>query len=231
MAVDWNQATWEAMYQGKVRWPGNAQHGQVKHYTREGMTMLSAPGQDPSQFDVVPMYARRWEQLTSVFTIPQSARILIAGCGFGWLIEAAKAAGWPNVYGIDNSPYVIARKNEQSLPGKTEKSGDVVLVERGFSGGGAVLAALRNATGDDEFHWVISEDMTSSLDDTELAEMLVAAEIVLYDTEPLSQIVHLVTPIRNGLSGDSALYWRTLSEYKTFASAHTWVDVSFEEIL
>ena len=112
--------------------------------------------------------------------------MLIVGAGFGWGVEAAHDAGYPNVWGIDSSPYVEANKG-------TEARGDVVLVSDDIRGGGRVRAALRSATGDDVFRWVITEDVVSCYPDSELTQMLPLLETLLETGAPAGNIIHLVT--------------------------------------
>jgi len=226
MPITWDETLFNALYQIRIRDPAHPDHGQIKHYTRAGM----ARAMDPYSDDMT-LYEHRWSQLTSLFTIPTIDRILIGGCAFGWLIEVAKDAGWPNVYGIDNSPYVVSAKNNESLPGQTELRGDVVLVEENFTGGGAIKNALKQATGDREFDWIITESVLESYSDAELPVALNAAESVLYNSASESQIIHLVSPMRGGITGDSSMYWRTLIEYAAFAPTHTWVDISTWEVI
>jgi hypothetical protein len=230
MPVTWDQATFDSVYRVRIRDPAHPDHGDLvnrwKHYSREGMTRLFDPYlQNPG---VMVGYERRWANLTSRVTIPTTDRILVVGCAFGWLIEAAKAAGWPNVYGIDNSPHI---SNVAGTPGQTEVAGGTVLVQEDFTGGGAVRNALRQATGDDEFHWLICEDVDSSFSDAEITGVVVPTlESALYSSEPESQIVHLVSCKHGGIDGNPLVYWRTLAEHALLAPTHTWIDIVTWEI-
>lgn len=200
MPVDWTEQTYNAMYRNPWGLDGKLLPTPLVGYTRA------------SQVDRYPdKFPRRWSQLTTLFPIQTTDRILIAGSGFGFLIEAAHAAGFPNVWGIDNSDYISTNR-------ATEAVGSVLFVENDIRGGGQVRAQLRNLTGDDIFDWVISESVIESYTDAELPALLNAAETVLAGTDE-SQIIHLIVDAP-GL--DPPLVSRTLAEANALRPAHSW---------
>lgn len=213
MAVTWDQATWDAAYRIRIRDPNHPQFGQVLGYSRLGMARALDP-----YTDTLDLYAQRWAKLLESFPIQAGDRVLIAGCGYGFLIEAAHDAGYANVWGIDNSDYIIANRN-------TEARGDVLFVEADLRGGGQVRAALRNLTGDDEFRWVISEDVLTGYALSELPQLYVAAEGVLENGQPTSHIIHMVTeaPVDNPFTA------LTLEQWKATRPPHTFVSIRLSE--
>lgn len=177
--------------------------GEVVTYGRDYYNQVGSP------------FPQRWSNLVRDLGIVPADRVLVAGCGFGFLIEAAHDAGFANVWGVDSSPFVETRQG-------TETRGDVTLVADDIRGGGRVRAALRQATGDDEFAWVISEDVLTSYDPatepTEIDGLLNAAETVLAPGVDASHCVHMVSiPVRPPFTN------LTLSEWVAVRPTHTWI--------
>lgn len=173
------------------------------------------------------MYAffpRRWALIEQHFpAIATTDRILVGGCGFGWLIEAAHAAGYPNVWGIDYSTHIQTNRGTQS-------DGSVLFVEDDITGGGRIKAALRSLTGDDIFNWIITESVLEGYDDAEMPQMLAAAESVLDSAEPTTNILHLVHATPHGTFGsqyglDPVFNVKSIDEWKAIEPTHTWVNI------
>lgn len=192
--VDWSDPTaWETWYQGAGHPPG---------YTRASHGGIEA-------------YEQRLDLLEAHFTIPATARILIAGCGFGFLIEAFHRRGYPNVWGIDSSSDIAARRG-------TEAVGSVLWVEDDIRGGGQVRNALRQmsgAQGNQDFDWVISEFVLESYSDAELPALYSAAEFVC--DGPNSQIVHMVDEPPFTPAG--VFNEKTLAEWKATEPSHSFL--------
>lgn len=214
MPVTWDEARYSSTYRIRIRDPNHPLHGQKLGYTRLGMARVMDP-----YSDTLDLYNHHRDKLVSLFPIGTADRILVAGCGLGFLIEAFKDGGHPNVWGIDNSPYVAAKRG-------TDARGDVLWVEDDIRGGGRVRNALRTMTGANHFRWVVSESVVESYTDAELPPLLDAAESVLTSGQPLSNIIHLFVPLDpNASSQDPAFQWRTLAQANTIRPSHSWVDM------
>lgn len=217
MAVDsWDEATWQQFYRiQESRAGGGWIFGYGKNYLTAG---------DATR-DHLIRFRQRWSALVSNFGIQPTDRVLVVGCAFGYLMDAANEAGHTLIWGIDNSPYVSAAKG-------IEASGNQIIVEEDIRGiGGRLRNILRSQTGDDVFDWVITEDVVACyrVDDSEgannnvlnLAPLL---ENLLYNGLPSSRVVHITSVAREpGLGGDSALTWLTLEEWKSLVPANSWM--------
>jgi SAM-dependent methyltransferase len=216
MAVTtWDEAAWNQHYKCRIRDPADPQFGQTLGYTRKSMGRFVNPYTDD-----LDLYEGRWTRLKASFPgMDPADRFLVAGCGFGFLIEVAHDDGYPNVWGIDSSPYISNNR-------ATEARGDVLLVEDDIRGGGRVRTALRNLTGDDTFDWVISEDVLTCYDvGTDMDQMLNAAETALAKGRPLNNVIHMVTesPLQLPFTG------LTLEEWDAIRPAHSWVSIRFSQ--
>jgi len=215
MAANWNDPTlWAALYRNQDDDGNFITYGREYARIRDGNRETANLGS----------FEARWQSLVTTFGIQTTDRVLIAGCAFGFLIEVANDAGYPNVWGIDSSSEIASRRG-------VESRGDVLFVEDDIRGGGRVRAALRSLTGDDIFDWIISEDLVPGYTVPELEPLLDAAETILEGTQPLSNIVHLMTILVPGKSGDSSQTWMTLTEWNAVRPAHSWVDMRTFEVL
>lgn len=220
--VSWDgEADWTAHYDVRVRNPDHPQYGQRVGYGRVYAEVFRSP--------LVPgntEFTERRDHLIALGMAPTD-RILVAGCAFGFLIEAFHDAGYDNVWGVEYSTHI---ENNRA----TESRGDVLFVEDDIRGGGRVRAALRNLTGDDEFDWIVSESVMESYDPgAEMDGLLNAAETVLTIGKPQSNIVHLVMDVMTDAEGaareprdqwiDPAFSQFTLAEWNAIRPAHTWM--------
>lgn len=221
MAVDsWTETEWRQFYRvrasraGAVQEPGG---GWILGYGKEYLT-----AGDPTR-DHLAQFRERWSALTTHYPIGLFDRVLVVGCGFGYLMDAAHEAGFANVWGIDSSPYVAARKG-------IESSGSTVIVEADIRGvGGQLKNTFRQLTGDDEFDWIITEDVVSCYrtDDAEGANQNVLNLAPLLDTllfrglPDTPRVIHMTSVAREpGIGGDSALTWLTLQEWRDLFAAN-----------
>jgi hypothetical protein len=141
-------------------------------------------------------------------------RIVILGCGPGaFLVEALKVRGLPNCWGVDSSPWVEGRK--------AVASEGVVWVSADFTGN--IANALRQATGDRGFDWIVTESVLESYNDNEIQVGLNSCEGLRMSPQvPMSQIVHLVfTPPFDepGLFNE-----KTMAQWKAMRPEHTWMN-------
>lgn len=217
MAVDnWTDAEWRHFYKIRDGRPGSPTLGQrLQGYGREYYRILNY-----SDTDHLKSFRRRWANLIASFPgIQPNDRVLVVGAAFGFLIEAAKEAGYPNVWGLDNSPDVEARKGVEAAPGIIIVNADV----RGI--GGQVRNTLRQLTGDDQFDWVITEDMASCYSDAEVQSMAPLLENLLFAGRPASNVIHVTSCLREGETrSDLLLTWHTLAEWRALVPSHSWAD-------
>jgi hypothetical protein len=204
--VVWDQATYDLWYNG---WVDGAlvTYGRAHQYAE-------ADGFTPEQSGV----ARRRDFLiaNAMPGLTATDRILVGGCGLGYLMARFRAAGYPNCWGIENSPHIESIKN-------VEAEDATIWVVDDFTGGGRVRNKLRTLTGDDEFDWVITEGLLESFDDAELPPYFSAAESVLAPGRPLAAIIHYVwvPPFADDVAG--ALNEKSIDAWKAMQPAHTWV--------
>lgn len=169
-ANDWNQdATWNLFYGARVA-------GESVTYGR-AWAYSEPDGHDPEDSH----FAKLRDRLVALGVQPGD-RVLVVGCGFGYLIDRFHAAGFPLVWGIDNSEWIDARKGVEAADG-------VVWVEDDIQGGGRVRAALRQLTGANTFRWVVTEAVVMDFDDQDLPGFYAACDTV---TEPGGSVVHFV---------------------------------------
>ena len=217
---DWGlQATWEDQYSVRIRDSSHPLFGQRVTYGR----ILAQRMTDPYT-DELTEYNQRVSHLTTLFPIQTADRILVGGCGFGYLIEAFKDAGYANCWGIDSSPWISTNKG-------TEARGDVLMVDADIRGGGVVKTALRNLTGDSEFTWIISEHVMEWHDDIELDGLLNAAEVALERGSPNSNIIHIVLTLDTNDGQIVDFNLKTLVDWNAIRPDHSWVNGVTWEVL
>lgn len=204
------EADWDAVYQVRIRDASHPQHQQKIGYSRLAMARMTEPYDDE-----LTEFNNRVEGLTSNFAIQATDRILVAGCGLGFIIEAFKSAGFPNTFGIDNSAHVASKRGVEADSG-------TVFIEDDIKGGGRVKAALRRDTGDDIFDWVISESVLESYEDAEIGQLLDAAEVVLNPVKPKTNIIHMVLTVESQV--DPMFNQKTLTEWVAVRNTHSWFD-------
>ena len=148
-------------------------------------------------------------------------RILVVGAGFGGMVEAWHDAGYANCWGVDSSPWIETNK-------ATMTRNDVILVSEDIRNGGQFRLALRQNTGDDEYDWVITEDVVSCYADADLATMIPLVETLLFNGTPLTNIIHMTTYSRGPGTMDSALNAKTLQEWQTAYPSYSWMGMAGE---
>lgn len=148
--------------------------------------------------------------------IQTADRVLVAGAGLGYLVQAMEMRGLQNVWGLDNSTWVQSRKSAVT-------DASVVLINADLGGGvGALRTALTNATGARTFDWVITESLLESFDDAEITTLLNVAEGLLVTGIALSHLIHVVyTPPFNAVG---VFNEKTMAQWKAMRSTHTWMN-------
>lgn len=226
MAVDvWNEAQWNQFYRVRKKHGGAVNEPDGGWVFGYGKNYLTAG--DPTR-DHLTRFRQRWSALVSAFGIQPTDRVLVVGCAFGYLMDAANDAGHSLIWGIDNSPYVASAKG-------VESSGNQVIVEADIRGLG-LRNTFRQLTGDDEFHWVVTEDVIACYptDDSEGANQNVLnlaplLETLLYNGLPTTRVIHITSvAMEPGVGGDSAFTWLTLAEWKALIPTHSFMSTGLE---
>lgn len=147
--------------------------------------------------------------------IPAADRIIILGCGPGaFLVEAIKARGRANCWGVDNSPFANSRG--EVMPDGT------ILINADITSGQSFNQALRNATGQNSFRWIITESLWESYDDNDITVGLNVCEGLRQGGTPMGNIIHLVyiPPFNQpGLFNE-----KTMAQWKAMRPTHTWMN-------
>lgn len=195
----------------------------------EGYGLWLQPAKDALRLHLTdgPLFVNRLEQIPHPFSFNSTDRILIAGSGGGYLIQAFRDAGYPNCWGID---YSTALDGSTGVMAAVAQDG-TAWIDLGAPGG-QVRAALRNVTGDDEFHWVITEDVAPCYDlDAELDGLLGAAQNVLSPGIGNEQVINVVTVLRqDGIFQDPDFLWLFLDDWNAFRPAQSWVSTGSYEV-
>jgi len=212
-----NAAQWRDVYEIRIRDHNHSLNGQKVGYGRTWAQRCENPLDDN-----LTRFNRRVTQLTTLFPILTGDRIIVGGCGFGYLVEAFKDAGYANCWGIDNSNFV---KNNKAV----EARGDIIIIGEKFKVAAQLSTKLNSETGANNFKWVITESLLESYDDgAEMTEILDMAESGLTGGEPLTNIIHMVMSVQDPANPDRSISpifnQKTLAQWKTVRPAHSWVD-------
>ena len=214
----WNtQADWNARGHGytcRIRDPAHPQFGQRIGYSRLFAQRVNGPYDD-----ALTEYDQRMRNLVKLFAIARTDRLLIVGCGFGFLIDAFKDAGFTNVWGVDDSTDIDTRS-------ATETRGGTLFIRDSIKGGG-LSTSLTTTTGSASFAWVIEESVIESYEDSEMDALLNAAERFLGGGRPLSSIIHIVMTVTDTSKPNRSLHpiynQKTLKEWRAIRPDHSWL--------
>lgn len=255
MAIVWSDTMFQKWYQLP-----NAQ-GNPTTYSRVGFRYYRGPdfiwgygtetSPSPGNFDQVqyPFYPMnefryRTERLVANLGITPGQRILVLGCGFGFLPETfiwwkqqnglTLAQAQAQIAGIDNSTFISA-----GLAGAVHSSMSGKVITRSLLEGSAntqMRNQIRQSAGGSEFFdWVITESVIESYTDAERAAFITACEsyqrLTGSTTKNLARVVHVVfedDPVRWGSPGwnpvpDGGAPNRTLEAWAQTRPQNTWV--------
>lgn len=221
MPITWDQATYDAAYSSKCRVPGHTvatvghDQGDFFAYGREMM--------DHGRFVKYEMFR---DLLITNFGITSSDRVLIAGSGYGYTIEAFHDAGFPWVGGIESSAHIIGNK-------ATEIRGDVLFIEDDLRNGGQIGNAMRKLQQDlgvpgnqrsNQWDFAVTESMVEGYSDAELPGLLDDSEWAIETNTPIARLIHMVhtdpTDPALGLND------KTLAEWAAMRPTHSWQEVT-----
>lgn len=195
--------------------PSHPKFGESITYSRLFAQRVMGPPDDHLNY-----YDMRVSRLSELFTIEKSDRVLVVGCGFGFLIDAFHDAGFPNIWGIDSSPYIQANRATESRDSTGFVDSDIR--------GPQVRAKLKALTGDWIFNWIITESVMECYQDEEIGSLLDAVEVVLDADNGLRNAVHLV--VADNPEFDSIFAQKTLQQWKDIRPSHSWVNIISWEI-
>ncbi len=134
-------------------------------------------------------------------------RIVIFGCGFGWLDEAMRTQGIDAI-GTDTSPHI--QNAWTSGTGETGSS-KKPLNQNGGNNGSRNKIRQEFAGNNDPTH-VISENVLTSLSDAEITDL------AQWDSFTGAAIIHLTSVFEKQIQKDQfpAWNWKTGAEWRTF---------------
>src|SRR3989344_51243 len=173
----------------------------------------SPPGV-PAGYRRYPFFADRLAMLKRRFA-PDNQKLLIVGCGYGYLVDLALQAGY-DAWGCDISPWAVARA-QRVLP-----AASAARVLLGDATSSTSLAAVKTAAGlkdDQKFAVLMTEDMLGCLTDGEIALALPALRAICS-----SKLLHLATPLDPSAEQDSRLNWKTGLEWKELVAPDVFVN-------
>ena len=186
MSILWEKAQYDASYE-------STHQGVIKHYERSAL------------YDG---FTRRAQRLVNMLDLDRTHRIVVAGCGFGWLDEALRAIGI-NAIGTDPSPYIASVWTFGT--GETGSS-KKPLDELGYSKDSRQV--IRGAfAGNDPTH-VISEDILTSFSDANILDL------AQWDSFFGAKIFHLTHTIEDDKRGSAQVEfplwnWKTMAGWRT----------------
>jgi len=167
-----------------------------------------------------PDFDERADALIALGVTLATDRILVVGSGpSAPLVMRLKDRGVVNAWGLDPSAHVQSRSGEWR--------GDVLVVDSDINGGGQLRQALRNGTGDDEFDWIVTEQLLESLEESPQDEIAVVLNVIeggLFNALGNERCVHFVKvgwkdPVGSGYTV------KTPAEWVAKAPDHTWMSV------
>lgn len=234
---DYNKSrTWDGLYRTHIalgEWSTHPLFGQTVGYGRTYANLMQAPWGD------ITWHRNYWSALTSAIAIPTDATIAFIGGSYGFLAEAAIAAGWPNCQVVDDSNHIDAHKNDLAW---RSPDGGTTWVEDTPNAVRPILkntldnpAQLRNALGGRQ-DFVITEfllqDLFSPLDplfdasteSDELTQALTNCDGVA--VSGTGTVLHLVSTDRNARP---PYHVKSLADWKAIRPAHRFAPASLTD--
>lgn len=246
MPINWNATAYADHYAGRIRWadatdpiPNDAgQRMGVTFAYDSDFARYAARGPTPYWY-YMQIVKKIVDALTSL-GLANSSRIIIVGCGLGYLIYCFRKASfypdllvsYPNIYGIDDSAYIATKWDSERLGDE-----DYVNADWTLNNTSPVQTALSGMTGGFyDFDFVINhvtESYDPVVDSVELAAMFAACETGLVGID-FRRIIHIVdNALQPGETGNEE-YYQTLRDYNTNLMTlsdwslekptHSWID-------
>lgn len=160
-----------------------------------------------------PFFQQRINELIGRFA-PSNQTLLIAGCGFGYLVNFAVQAGY-NAFGIDASSWAI-NEGKTLLPSIASRLAVADITVASQIDSASKTFGLKGGT--PKYALLVTEDVLPCLSDTEIQTALTNLR-----ARCSANLLHWVTPGNPGDPGlDSRLNWKPLGETVTPAPAGSW---------
>lgn len=177
-----------------------------------------------------PSLRKKFQELQGATGISPAAETLIAGCGMGFEVEALQLLGANQVWGCDNSPYIIGRwdaPDANLLPATR-----AVLLPIDFTDGPSAFLSAGAGNNKGQFRNVVNSRMAEDWPSTDFENFFSSLEALLAAGQ--SRVYHMVAAntADNQYPGDPVYQpnaWRTLAEWAALTSGrsadHVWFDV------
>lgn len=153
-------------------------------------------------FEGWSMFRDRAANIVQSLNLTEGTTILVAGCGFGYLVEELNKLDM-NAWGFDNSRYIqLKKRNEASI-----NVYDFDLGARNF------VSEVRRKTKINRFDWIITEDVLTSYADGELNPLLDNCDLIAQN------VAHTVS-----LAAFPEFNVKTLTQWRAIKPSHTWLN-------
>jgi hypothetical protein len=158
-----------------------------------------------------PLFKTRTEKIINKLNIKAGSNIFVAGCAFGFLLEALSEKKM-NVFGCDNSPYIHFNTDTESM----FTIHNIDISDNNFH------AVVLQETGVQYFDYVITEDVLTSYDNNgepSINNILQNMKSILKVDKPLTNIINIVDVNCGGPFNK-----KPLNEWKEINPNHTWLN-------
>lgn len=109
-------------------------------------------------FTSMKLFDHRAQYVVDHFQLAPGSRVLVAGCGFGFIMEGLQKLGMIP-YGFDNSPYIQQLAKDRKNPMKIQFPVHNINIESTN-----FVQDIQQATGHTSFDCIITEDLLPSFD-------------------------------------------------------------------
>lgn len=158
-----------------------------------------------SGYHEFPFFQTRIDSIKQRFA-PTGQTLLIAGCGFGYLVNFAVNAGY-NAFGIDGSSFAI-NQGKTVLPAIASRLAVADITNATQVDAASKTFGLKGGT--PKYALLVTEDVLPCLSDAEITTALSVLR-----ARSTANLLHMVTPGNPGDPGlDSRLNWKTIDGWR-----------------
>lgn len=152
----------------------------------------------------------RLDKIVNVISLDDK-KILVVGCGFGWLMEVMVDAGYTDVIGTDTSTLIQSLKSNPETDVRPDIQRLILDVD-----------ITKDTSGLGPFDVVITEHLLEDWSVNRLSKILDACESLLADG---GEVLHIITNIREGQE-TVILNKFDLDDWIAFQPMHYWLEDS-----